>query len=287
LAEEVHLRPKADSFHLIDGVDDFSKLIAAIAPIFDESSTPWHLDLSDCFVIGIGAATTIVAALLDSRRRGRLGRITLPKRRSNQPDEFDAFLEASGLNHYCAGSDFPKTADSTGLAMPIRQLVEDTSFNDPGAILSFLRRNRTFSSQKEEFLRICVHEAIQNVQDHSNSRIGTIIGCHIDASHLTVAVVDCGIGIAASLRRRYADVPNAEAALSHVFAGGHSAKSKPSNLGQGISNMRAILTNQLEGRLMIYSEDRIEAKGANGWERKEALSARIPGTGVFMSVLLR
>src|SRR5271170_7222019 len=80
--DEEYLCPMTDC--LQGGVDDISALVEAISPVFEDKAVPWHLDLSRCVDVGIGPATMIVAAVLDSRLRGRAARITLPNFRPEQ-----------------------------------------------------------------------------------------------------------------------------------------------------------------------------------------------------------
>jgi hypothetical protein len=257
--------------YLQGGVDDISDLVETIAPAFENKAVPWRIDLSKCLDLSVGSATILAAAVLESRLRGREARITLPA----FPLEVSAFCESSGLNHYFTGSAYPDPNDPASLSAPIKQLKQ-TRYDDPGGIISFLRGHIELSDETQGSLRTCINEAIQNVEDHADSRIEAVVGARFlprPFNMVDIAVVDCGIGFAGSLRRKHPDVLNAKTALERVINDGYSAKTLPSNLGQGISNIRTIVKNQLHGQLLILSEDGIAAVSDYGWQRSKSLSA--------------
>ncbi|HTW93997.1 MAG TPA: hypothetical protein VMD30_04325, partial [Tepidisphaeraceae bacterium] len=104
------------------------------------------------------------------------------------------------------------------------------------------------------------------------------------SGEVRVAIADRGIGIAASLRHRYPEIRTAKQALEKVIGGGVSARSRPSNMGCGISNLCNVIVNVLRGELFIISGEGM-ADGAPGHAiRSRDFTAGFPGTGVFFTI---
>ena len=262
-----------------DGAADFQAFLDALARILERPSKPWHLDLSRCLDIRMGAVAVITALVLESRYRGYAARVTLPAYRPELP----TFFESVGLNHYLTGSAFPDVEDPENLTSPIRQYTAST-FNDAAPLIALIGRHVEMSEDEVDYVRICVNEIIQNVQDHAKSPIGAVMGglWDIQSKSIEISIVDCGDGIATTLKRRYPNLPNAQMALEHVIQGGFSAKSLPDNQGLGISNVAAISINQLSGHAIIFSEDGLAAGSSREWKFSRSLNSRFPGTGVFL-----
>jgi anti-sigma regulatory factor (Ser/Thr protein kinase) len=192
------------------------------------------------------------------------------------------------MNHHLFGSPLPTEQGPDDTCSPIRQLSQST-FSSPDPVIEMVRRHTGISEEAELYWRICINEALQNVQDHAKSWDGAIIGAHWDSTlkTISVAVVDTGIGCFESLKTTYPDIPNAETALRRVTSGGYSARSRRNNLGAGINNISTIAVNQLKGEICILSDNAISATSIFGWDRFETLSVRFPGTGVFIRRVCR
>jgi hypothetical protein len=74
-------------------------------------------------------------------------------------------------------------------------------------------------------------------------------------AEVRVAIVDRGRGIASTLRGQYPELRDAPEALRRVVQGGYTAKSRPNNMGVGISNFCSIVVQQLRGEVFIVTED--------------------------------
>ena len=266
-------------------VDDRPRSICAfierIAPILQENERrPWHLDLSSSTYIGPDAAAIMVVSVMEARRLGQMPRVTLPV----NPIQLVAFCEFSGLMHYVEGMPFP-TTDPEGTATPI-QILTQSSFNDPDPTIRLIRRNVNLSDEAEELLSICINEIVQNVQDHAGSTVGCAMCARFmkGSNEIRVAIVDRGFGISTTLRRRHSELPNAQIALERVVEGGYSAKSRSNNMGVGISNLCAIVVNQLGGEIFIISEDGFADAKAGRSLISRTLAVRYPGTAVFFTL---
>jgi hypothetical protein len=273
--------PAGESDYSNDG--QIEVLAEKIGSMSEAGAIPWHLDLSGFNGISIFAATMITAVVLNRRLLGQPTEVILP----THPEAVE-FCKTSGLTHYLTGSPYPDPNDPENLTAPIQRLTQ-SSFADPNAIVSLLRRHFNLEAEAEDLLRICVNELIQNVQDHASSPIGAVIGARFLAGSpntFCIATVDCGIGIATSLKKRHPDVSDATYALERVIKGGYSAKSRPNNMGVGISNVAAIVGTQLGGVLHIISEDGWARGSPLGLHQSRTLRSRFPGTGVFMAFLL-
>ena len=265
---------------------ELANLVSAIVPACSGEPGAEPLDLSDCNYIGLDAAAIIAAMVCNSRHLGHSVRINLPSRMA--PSQV-GHLAMLGFNHFVDGSPLPELDQSQNPSVPLRVFTE-ANYSDANAVIDLAHRHARLNNELEESLRICVNEITQNVQDHSKSPFGAVLGAWFEPSLpniLQVAVVDCGIGIAASLRTRYPELAATKNALNRVIAGGVSAKSRKNNMGCGLSNVGAIVINQLRGQLIIMSGDGIAAGNRLsqqfGWEIYADLKIPFPGTGVFFA----
>jgi hypothetical protein len=268
-------------FNLDDRVRSICSFVGRLTPLLADSQRPWELDLSACDYLGPFAGAIIVASLLDARSRKQDVSVRLP----TGSRQLQAFCEFSGLRHYATGSPFPTAGHPRNVTIPMRPTTR-SSLGDPDPIVSLIRSHVEMTAEGEEYLRICLNEVIQNVEDHAQSGIGAITAARFMSNRheIRVAVVDRGLGIATTLRAGHPGVIDARDALARVILGGASARSRPNNMGVGISNLCSIVVEQLKGELFIISEDGF-AEGKTGRRPiSHPLNGRFPGTGVFFTV---
>lgn len=136
-------------------------------------------------------------------------------------------------------------------------------------------------------MRTCVQEVTQNVVDHAASSIGGVMSARYFAAsnEVRVGIVDRGMGIGTSLRGKHPDTKDSFVALTRVIEGGYSSKSRPNNMGLGVSNLFQ-LTNTIGGRICVISGDARAEVHPGGKPSVETLPFLFPGTGVFFSLPL-
>lgn len=107
-----------------------------------------------------------------------------------------------------------------------------------------------------EFSSICVaiDEIFNNISDHSQEHIGSIFGQHYpNRDRIIIAVSDFGIGIPASIKRKFElDLPDNKL-IEHALEEGISSQSVPQNRGAGLSNIMKTLTRNNIGEVTIVS----------------------------------
>lgn len=268
-------------FSVNDSPNAILAFLRRIRAIFAPETTPWHVDFSKCRYLGPDAIAIMAAAVLEARRTGVGHEVTMPQ----GVPPLEAFWEFSGFNHLLFNTPLPQADHADCVTVPIR-VQSKANFLDPDPIIRLITRFVPISEDSEEFLRICINEAIQNVEDHARSEIGAVTCARFmkNIGEARVAIVDRGRGIGTSLAERYPDVRRTSEALGHVLQGGYSAKSRPNNMGVGISNLANIVVHQLRGELFIVSEDAF-ADGKFGRQTfARDLDIRFPGTAVFFSV---
>ncbi|MFN0131778.1 MAG: ATP-binding protein [Phycisphaerales bacterium] len=169
--------------------------------------------------------------------------------------------------------------------IPIEQFSK-ASWDRSNRIIGLLRRHTELADDTEDQIRTCVQEVIQNVVDHAQSEIGGVMSArYIDSSReLRVAIVDRGRGIAASLRQQYADTTTSFIALQRVVAGHYSSRSRPNNMGIGISNLFGLI-RAAHGRIAVFSGDALaEVHGGSSPRVDQLREGSFPGTAVFFTV---
>ena len=272
----------AVDFNLNDDSQSISALIHRMAGILGDLESPWHLDLSKCHYFGPDTVAIVISAVLESRRRGQVSRVTLPV----GPPPLAAFCEFSGLRHFLNGSALPNAENPENNTLAARVITKART-NDADPIALLVGSYVTMTDETAEYLRMCVNEVIQNVEDHSKSAIGAILSARYlqNRGEVRVAIVDRGVGIATTLKERFPRLADSKLALQRVILGGSSAKSKSNNMGQGISNLFAIVAKNFKGNIFILSEDAyIGADSGIINLLAKPLKTRFPGTGAFFTI---
>jgi hypothetical protein len=196
-----------------------------------------------------------------------------------------AFRHFSGLDHFFNGGSQPDSSHPDNVTVPL-QVVERATWNAADPIINLVHKHADLSEDDETYLRNCVNEVIQNVEDHAQSSFGAVYCARylLKRDAVRVAIVDGGLGIGTTLRKRHPQIVSATAALQQVVVGGITAQSRPNNMGVGISNLWGHVTNPLEGEIIIVTEDVIGWSDRSGRLQVEPLGARFAGTGVFFTV---
>lgn len=239
-----------------------------------------HIDLSSVQYLGPFAASIILADHLHGLGAGKGHKIVLPTH-----VKVGGFLQFSGLQHYLNDAPLPDANHPDNVTVPLR-IVQKATWNAADPVIDLVHRHAVISEDDEIYLRNTINEVIQNVEDHAQSPIGAVYCARylLKPAKIRVGIVDRGLGIGTTLAARHPEISNADAALRKVVQGGVSAKSRPNNLGLGISNLWAHVTKPLGGEIFIITEDVVGYSDRSGKLRTESLGARFAGTGVFFTV---
>jgi len=279
------MRDGESEFTVDFNLDDEPRSICAFVDrafgLLQTKVASWHLDLSSCGYIGPDAAAVIVATILQARNCGQTASVTLP----TSPPQLAAFCEFSGLRHYAAGTPYPQGDHPQSETEAARQILQSHQ-SESSTIIDLVRRHVGIDQDTVDYLRICVNEVLQNVEDHASSPIGAVMCARFLTAkkQVRVAIVDRGIGIAASLGNRYSDIRDDCEALRRVVKGGTTARSRPNNMGVGISNLCDIVLRNFRGRMFLISGGAIATGTAGKIPKVLMLKSRFPGTGVFFTI---
>lgn len=239
-----------------------------------------EIDLTACRYLGPLVVTYLATILLRGRQVGRQIAVRLPA----EPLGLRAFCAFSGFSHL-AGQGLPPALDHPqSETAPLVQTQTRWLAAKPIADL-IGRHLGTPSPDFAEALGLCVREVFQNIEDHAASPIGGwyCARCLIGKRETRVAVVDRGVGIHATLVKRYTDIVDAREALRRVVAGDYTSLSKPRNAGQGISNL-ARQVERLRGRAVIITGDAwAELDRRQRW-RYGQMRATFGGTAFFFAL---
>jgi len=277
-AEEITCRV---GFSLADTHEAMCALIERLqAILLCMEGRGWHIDLGGCREMGPFSASVLLATVLEGRARGQGARVTLPK----EPAELAGFCEFSGLNHFLAESGLADCSDPANDTVALR-VLRGARFSDPEPIIELIRRSWRVSEEFAEYLRICANEAIRNVADHAESRIGAVLCARVDrnARDVRVAVVDRGLGVVATLAERYPELgDDPEAALRLVISG--DMRTWPGHLGHGISNLYSIAVNQCRGSVCLITGHGVAFHERGGRAVVRRMAYEFPGTAVLVSM---
>lgn len=266
-------------FNVNDELKPVKAFIDRVQRIAEADSGDCHIDLLKCGYLGPDAIALLAAIILDKRSRHQRVRVTLP----NGPAQLLGFCHFSGLTSLLAGHEIPTEAAET--VVPLRQIIT-ARWADADPIIRLVHDHLEISDELEEYLRICVNEVVQNIEDHAQSPIGGIMCARyfVGHQHVRIAIVDRGVGIYTTLKRRYHDTTPGNA-LRRVLKGRFTALSRPNNAGLGLCNLSAIIGN-LNGSFVIISETSI-AQGQAGQRKFVTLARRFPGTAIFFVLPMR
>ncbi len=238
------------------------------------------IDLSRVQYLGPFAVSLLLANYLTGKSSGRQHRIIPPiesKARS--------FMHLSGLDHHLFERAAPDLNHPDNVTAPL-WIIQKATWSAADPVIDLVHKHAVISDDDEIYLRNCVNEVLQNVEDHAKSKFGA----EYCARYLTkpqkirVGIVDCGLGIGTTLAGKHPEIKSAEIALERVVKGGISAKSRPNNLGLGISNLWGHVTNPLKGEIFIITEDVAGKSDKGGNLRMTSLGTKFAGTAVFFTV---
>lgn len=252
-----------------------------LEPTTKQIGCRWKLDLRDCPYLGPWAAALICAAYLDAQRLGQRPRVLLP----TSPPALAAFCTFSGMAKMFTGGPSPDADHPQCETIPVEQFA-DASWDRSNRIIKLLQRHTNLTTDTEDQIRTCVQEVSQNIVDHADSAIGGVMTARYlsHASEVRVGIIDHGIGILARLRQTFKDTTTTGLALHRVIGGGYSSRSRPNNMGLGVSNLFQ-LVRTAGGRMALYTERGVaETLPGMASPQIRDLNCDFPGTGVFFTL---
>lgn len=271
----------------LDGnLDDDDRAIHAMMGLLSEihateTDRRWKLHCGECQYIGPWATAVLAAAYLEGVRRQQRPRLVLPE----SPPALAAYCAFSGMRHLVRKEPLPSPEHPESETIRVEQFSQ-ASWDRSNRIITLLRRHTELDAEREEQIRSCVQEVTQNIVDHAQSAIGGVMSArYMSASReVRVGIVDRGIGIAQSLAREYPDTHNSMKALQRVTQGGFTSRSRPNNMGIGVSNL-FLMVKSAGGRMALFTGDAFAAlHGTTGQTAIQSLGCDFPGTGVFFTL---
>ena len=242
---------------------------------------PWRIDLRKCEYLGPDAAAILFALLVQARISGRQWEIRLP----TGPPPLLGFCRFSGLAFEVDGSTLPDPDHPGNETLRLARFMRNT-WNLPDPLIRLVRKHIPLSKDGEDYLRICIGEVLQNIEDHSESPVGGVLCARFlsKTQQVRVAVVDRGHGILGTLRARYPSISSPMEALGKVVRGGYSAKSLRRNAGIGLRNLATFATAQGGNLTLISGSGVLEMTPASAMPRLEQRAFDFQGTAVFFTL---
>ncbi|EEJ1212788.1 ATP-binding protein, partial [Listeria innocua] len=104
-----------------------------------------------------------------------------------------------------------------------------------------------------DYLQISLEEIFNNIADHSTVRTACISAQYFPrAEEIKICVSDFGVGIPASLRKKFPDLSDSEL-MKKATDFGVSSENQPHNRGAGIGNIIKAITNDNLGVVHLHS----------------------------------
>jgi hypothetical protein len=278
----VPFRDATVDFNVDDSRGDMLALLRRIRPIAeDPGAGPWAIDARSTGYLGPDAAAVLGALCEHGRRSGHAAHVFLP----TSPDALRAFCVFSGLSLLMAAGPAPTPDHPENETVPLT-FIDRITWNTADPVVHLVQRHATLDIEAEERLRTCLNETLQNIEDHARSPIGGVLCARFlrGRRQIRVAVADTGIGVGASLRARHPSILNDPAALRAVMAGGMTARSRPNNLGVGISTMWRIAAGNGGSFTLISNGACAYVDAGNFFPRVEPTGIAFPGTVVLCTL---
>lgn len=271
-------------FNVDDTASSIAAMLARLRPVtdaFERGDALPSILAGRCRYLGPDAAAILASLACRAAHENRQLSIHLPQ----EPPQLTSFCDFVGLRHLVSGGEPPDPLHPQNETLPLTQ-----TRGSPGLwtqpLISLVKRHVEMGEEQEEYLRIGLHEVLQNVEDHAQSPIGAMMCArYFDGlKQVRVAIVDAGVGVLQALRRTHPQIADTKTALAKVLQGGFSSKSRDTNMGLGISNL-ALFVRLLEGSLVIVSGDAIaETRSDRPVRVQTRPSMLLRGTGVFFSM---
>ena len=265
-----------------DDARDLKVLLELLAEIHGTKSVrKWRLNCCDTKYLGPWAVSVLYAAYLRAQQLGQHPRIRLPE----GPPALKAFCVFAGLSSLFENGPAPNPEHPDCETIPIENFTH-ASWDRSNRIIQLLKRHTVLGAEREDQIRSCIQEIIQNIVDHSNSPVGGVMSARYfqGSAEIRIGIVDRGIGIAAKVRETSPETTSTQGALQMVIRGGFSSRSRPNNMGLGVSNLFGLIS-AAGGRIALFTGDAFAESrpGMNAPQICAATSA-FPGTGIFFSL---
>lgn len=158
-------------FNVNDDPSSVRAFLERLTRVASNGPSEIAIDLSKCQYLGPDAAATMAAIILDAKENQQRIQVTWPE----GPKELRTFCESSGLREI-VDSEFYANRDFDPKYNVLRLRVLATArFRDADPVITLVRSHIPISDDMEEYLRICVNEVVQNIQDHAKSKVGGVL----------------------------------------------------------------------------------------------------------------
>lgn len=246
------------------------------------SDRKWKLRCQECRYLGPWATAVLATAYLEGVRREQSPRVQLPQ----EPPPLRSFCAYSGMEKLFRNGPLPDP-DHPECEVIALERFTTASWDRSNRLIKLIHRHTGgLTLEFEDQIRACVQEVIQNIYDHAKSPIGGVLAGRYMATsrEVRVGIVDRGLGIAETLRAKYPDTTSSRLALTRVIQGKFSSKSRPSNMGLGVSNLFGLVQNA-GGRMAIFTGNSY-AEVHPPMERPVVYDTgcEFPGTAVFFTL---
>lgn len=270
------------SGNLDDDERPLQAMLGALQEVHVEATERrWKVHCAECQYIGPWATAVLAGAYLEGARRHQRPRLVLPE----SPAALAAYCAFSGLQHLVRGVPLPDPEHPDNETVAIERFSQ-ASWDRSNRLIALLQRHTELSAEREEQVRVCVQEVIQNIVDHAESAIGGVLSARYMSSskEVRVGIVDRGVGIAQSLARQYPDTRSSMHALQRVVKGGFSSRSRASNMGMGVSNL-FLVVHAAGGRMAIVTGNAMASLRVDAASPLiQSMACDFPGTGVFFTL---
>lgn len=229
---------------------DLLRLCTELRPVTNKPDVQsWVFDLREVEKLGAFAASVLGAVYLSAVERGLRLSVHLP----DGSPSLRSFAKDTGLEDLVATGVPAGSSSPRHTYVPLIQFFDSPWFLGD-SVVALLGKYKRIDGDFEDYLRICISEAAQNVIDHAQSTVGGVMCCRYNEpdNRVSVCICDLGIGIAGSLQLGGKDMATFTQTLREKAQRGITSKSRPTNQGLGIRNMLDAVTG-CGGDLVLLS----------------------------------
>lgn len=196
----------------------------------------------------------------------------------------DSYLTDQGFyGEFKIKDDCSLTSQPRNTSVGLKRMYENINYSYFEEVETWLNRNINCpEGMMKEIVNPNVVEVVHNVRDHSQSGIGCYISAQAyhQTDTLIFVIMDLGIGFLKSLNSIFPNIGSNSEAIKKAVQEGVSSKSRPNNMGAGLSAICGYLVER--GSVEIISHDGYWIQKKNGQRLSQQLDFSLPGSCVIL-----
>lgn len=272
-------------FNVDDSELSIEQMLVRIRPAYEALAReePSRINLTSCQYLGPPATVLLVGLARMAIQSGVSIDFIAPK----GPEKLLAYCRFSGLDQELFGGCAPNASHPESVTIPVA-CFSTVNYGVTNSVLALVSRFLDMDDDSQHALTTCVFETLNNIRDHAESPVGSILSARYQRqrNRVHIAVLDHGMTIPRCVRAAGVPIESDEKALRWASIAGNTSKPKGTNLGEGLDTLRLLVKNT-HGSLNIFSGKVGLFQRGEGRPSVRRIRAELPGTLVSFYLGMR